>query len=114
MKRISLFLINCGILLFLMGCCNSENANLSNSEISRWVGENIQVQFRRDMLGASAKLPVGPNTGSINGASVSLNGILKKVEANGIVINSLVIPESKKTVDKWIPREVILLVVLNP
>ncbi len=99
--------------LFLSGCAKpsptitTSQEPTNDLEISKWIGKTVQVQFRRDALGAAATLPISPTTGSINGAETSIVGILTTVESNAIVVNANNRP-------KWIPREVILFVESNP
>ena len=63
---------------------------------------NCTVQFKRDLLGASANLPVSPTTESINGVSVSVSGTLLSLDREWIVLKS-----GNGTV--WVPRQNVLL-----
>ena len=94
------------ISLFLLGCESSEKEDPVGAHLPNWVGKNVEVQFRRDALGAAAALPVSPETGQINGASTSFYGKLIKVEGSSVVI------EVNGSL-KWIPRDVILYVGLR-
>lgn len=66
-------------------------------------GKACTVQFRRDALGAGANLPVPPMTHSMNGADTSVEGTLKRVTAEWLVIE-------KNGKEIWIPKGVILLI----
>lgn len=96
--------------IILSGCSNDDNEDMSSSELSKWIGKNVRVQFRRDALGAAAPVPISPETGSFNGASTCLIGPLQKVDAKGIVIGN----HQREASPRWIPREVILFVELSP
>ena len=65
-------------------------------------GEPVTVQFRRDALGASLALPIGPTTDSMNGASVNLKGKLLAVNKNWVVVQ-----DGANT--HWIARPNVLL-----
>ncbi|MBI3839393.1 MAG: hypothetical protein HY288_15855 [Planctomycetia bacterium] len=54
--------------------------------INSKIGQQCEVQFRRDALGTAANLPVSPQTGEINGASVHIYGKLKRVIGEWIVL----------------------------
>ena len=107
MNRTIGLVVSVAVMAVLSGCDSAPDTDMSQGELRQWVGKNVQVQFRRDALGAAASLPVSPLTGGINGASTTIGGQLMKVEGSGIVIG----PEDRPM---WIPREVILLVVANP
>ncbi len=97
-------------LSILTGCertPETESAKPSPHALSEYIDRPVRVQFRRDTLGASANLPIGPRTTSTNGAETSLSGKLVRV-----VDEDIVIEEDRRL--KWIPREVILYVELNP
>ncbi len=68
------------------------------------VGKRCEVQFQRSLLGASAALPIPPDTSAINGADTSIGGTLKGVSNHGILLDG----EHGEAI--WIPREVVLLV----
>ncbi len=67
---------------------------------------NATVQFRRDLLGASADLPIPPTTDGINGASVSVAGTLMLVNEQWVVLE-----QGDK--ELWIPRDNVLLIKIN-
>jgi hypothetical protein len=87
----------CGVLAF-SGC-----GDRSAQPIYGKSGTQCEVQFRRDALGAAAALPISPQTGSINGAVVALNGKLEKTGVDWIVV-------SNADGDHLIPMHAILLV----
>lgn len=69
-------------------------------------GKNVTVQFRRDALGSAHTLPISPTTDSQNGAKVSLQGKLIKVNEEWVVLEY----QKKK---HWIPRDAVLLIRIN-
>ena len=72
-------------------------------QLASYVGQNCEVQFRRDALGGAAALPVPPTTDNINGAQVSLSGRLDAATSNSI----LIVAAQKRY---WIPLDSVLLV----
>ena len=110
MIKSSLSLVVIFTAMALSGCSSDIDENMKSSELTKWMGKNVRIQFRRDALGAAASLPISPNTGEINGASTTLVGTLQKVDAAGIAIGN----HQRKTSPRWIPREAILFVELNP
>jgi len=110
MNRTVLLSIALLALMSVAGCSNEESDDMTSSELSNWIGKNVRVQFRRDALGAAASLPIPPTTDEINGAATNVIGSLVKVNAESIVIGD----HQRESSPKWIPREVILFVQLNP
>ncbi|MEM8865855.1 MAG: hypothetical protein AAGF31_09965 [Planctomycetota bacterium] len=106
--RPSCFALVTLLLVSITGCGDYEADDLSRSQLRRWTGDFVKIQFRRDALGAGRDLPIDPTTDSINGAEVTLAGRLSRVEGSAI----LLIDSSEKTV--WIPRDVILTVTHQP
>ncbi len=91
--------------VLLLGC-GSDNVVGGRAELP--IGQECDIQFRRDALGQSADLPTSPTVGGINGATVNISGTLVSSNAEWVWI--------KKGNDSiWIPRSVILLIrVQNP
>jgi len=95
------------ILLMLVAGCEAPDAKPTSSTtstsapLSQWIDRPVTIQFRRDLLGTSRELPVGPDTSSINGAETSISGTL--VEAHE---DSVVIQRDERL--HWVPRETIL------
>lgn len=91
--------------VLLVGC-GSDNVAGGKAELP--IGQQCEIQFRRDALGQSADLPTSPTVGGINGATVNISGTLVSSTAEWVVI--------KKDNDSiWIPRAVVLLIrVQNP
>jgi hypothetical protein len=83
-----------GLGLVLIAGCDSP------SPIGARIGRDCSVQIRRDLLGASAPLPVGVETEYINGASVSLQGTLIEETPDSVVLK---LPDPAKP-----PREYII------
>ena len=65
------------------------------------VGKSCTVQFRRDALGAANSVPIGPMTGSINGAETSVSGTLKTIMDEWIILD-----RGGKNI--WVPKTVVL------
>lgn len=81
--------------------CGSDNAAGGKAELP--IGQQCEIQFRRDALGQGAELPTSATTGNINGATVNISGTLVSATAEWVVI--------KKDNDSlWIPRAVVLLI----
>ena len=91
----------------ISSCAEPHAEGIEDTQVSEWIGKTVRVQFRRDALGAAAPLPVSPKTGEINGASTTLVGTLLEVNKASVVIE-----EGERP--KWIPREVILFIEVNP
>lgn len=72
--------------------------------ISPPTGKEVTVQVRRDALGAASELPIGPLSGSVNGAVVHVNGLLKNVNGEWIVI------ETAAETEVWFARSSVLLI----
>ena len=66
------------------------------------VGAPCKVQFRRDALGGSSNLPIGPMVDRSDGATVSLNAKYKAMSKDWIVVQD-------ESGDIWIPCSTILL-----
>jgi hypothetical protein len=96
--------------MLLSGCGDDADTGVTSGKLSKWIGQNVRVQFRRDALGAAAALPISPETGEINGAATTLIGPLLEASGDSIVIGN----HQRKESQRWIPREVILFVELNP
>ena len=67
------------------------------------VGKVCTIQFRRDALGAAASNPVPPMTHSYNGADTNVQGKIKRVTNEWVVIE-------QDAGEIWIPKAVILLI----
>lgn len=59
-------------------------------------------------MGAAASSPVYPMTDSINGANVSISGILKSASGEWIVLE---VTDHSITSDLWIPKASVLLIL---
>jgi hypothetical protein len=57
------------------------------SPLNGHVGQDCDVQFRRDALGAATPNGISPETGEYNGSVVHMLGTLKKAQADAIVIS---------------------------
>jgi hypothetical protein len=64
-------------------------------------GGTCTVQFRRDALGSGGS-PVSPTTDSINGAEVSIQGTLVRVDSEWVVVD-------REHRELWVPRQSVLL-----
>lgn len=103
MKSLRCAALSSIVLMLAAGCGRNDHASGFAGGASEWKGKPVVIQFRRDALGAAANLPIPPETGGFNGASVTTSGTLVGVAADGLVIE-----QDKMKV--WIPREVILSV----
>ena len=90
------------LVLSLSGCGDKKAEGFSLSDC---VGLPCTVQFQRDLLGTTADLPVGPETGSINGAKVCVSGKLLKANSEWVVLL-----QDDDASEYWIPRDNVLLV----
>jgi len=80
---------------------------LASSSLSRKLGSNCVVQFRRgDGLGAGGGNPVPPMTNNMNGADVSVGGKLTSVSDLWVGLQ-----QDKR--EFFIPRDAILLIDFN-
>ena len=68
---------------FMSGCNNTPEPMAVTK-----VGQRCAVQFRRDALGAAAQNPIPPETDASNGAEVTIVGTLKRVQADGVLIDT--------------------------
>ncbi len=71
----------------LTGCGPSDRREKS-ALLKKLVGKQCTIQFDRASLGTAADLPVPPTTVSCNGAPTSIHGILKKYDAEWIVLKT--------------------------
>lgn len=109
MKTFNYFLIFGLASMFFVGCQKNNDSvgEFSGYKLLNQYSNNyVTVQFRRDMLGASVDLPIGPTTQKINGANTSLRGRLKWSSENSVLISS-----GNDAI--WIPRESILLIQIS-
>jgi hypothetical protein len=67
------------------------------------VGKTCHVQLKRNALGGATSNPVSAQTDNINGADVSIVGILKGYDKESVTITQ----GGRET---WIPRDSILLI----
>lgn len=88
--------VACLGILFFSGCERADVPVLQT-------GKRCTIQFRRDALGAGANLPIPPTTGSINGAATSIEGTLRRVTAEWVVIE-------RNGEEISVPKGVILLI----
>lgn len=70
--------------LFLTGCDTAEAAPAVTGAAP---GRQCTIQFRRDVLGIAAPLPVSPMSGSFNGAETSVSGTFKRFHEEWIIID---------------------------
>lgn len=97
-------------LLMLSSCGDSTR---KSNALEQWIGTEVTVFFRRDMLGAAGS-PIGPTTTWLNNSKVSLSGKIITVHHDGIFFES---HHKANSGDKnlrhsvfWIPNESILTV----
>jgi len=81
-------------------------------------GAKCTVQFRRDMLGGSASLPISPTTISANGAIVAIHGELVAVSREAILLDQVdenyIFNGTPKMKRFWIPKNNILSIEYEP
>ncbi len=70
------------------------------------IGSTCCVQFRRDALGCAASLPVPPTSNNFNGANVSVEGKLLRIDSDWLVL-------AREHNQLWIPRQNVLLVQVD-
>lgn len=75
---------------------------------SNAIGKQCTVQFKRDLLGVHANMPVGPNVDNINGAEVSVHGTLLALDIG----DQIVLRQGDK--ELWIPKSNILMIAVEP
>ena len=96
MKLRNLLIIGLVCIAFLCSCSSEHKSFLQTK-----IGKDCKVQFNRNALGRASTNPVPPNTDIINGADVSMNGKLKQVDKDAVIITS-------NGADYWIPKSSIL------
>lgn len=105
-----------GLALTISGCGNrsaeppatvSVPTTISATVLEPKTGDQCNVHFRRDFLGANLPSPIPIVTDNHNGAQITLSGVFEKMNADWLVI---------KTGDKtheWIPKNSILHVTVS-
>ena len=91
------------LVVLLLAACQPPAAPKS---LATKIGQTCTIQFRRDTLGGSTPLPVGPTAESYGGSPVSIRGTLTKVTTEWVIIQTEP-PTSRET---WISRDAILLI----
>ena len=94
-------------LVLSLASCSKPGAPPNPSILSRHVGEECVIEYRRDALGAGAALPIGPEVDETNGSQVCTHGKLTDVEREGIVVERA-ISQTTTTFTFWIPFHAIL------
>lgn len=105
--------------LALMGCQHSSSTRESGTRLpeshalDQWVGTEVTIQFRRDLLGAAGS-PIAPNTTWLNGTKVSLDGLIVSVHESGVLFDCHYKMNSGDTElrhsEFWIPNDSILAI----
>ena|SRR5687768_17171768 len=90
------------LMLILFVTCRGPSSPHADPEATPPLGKNCTIQFRRDALGSGAGSPVPPLTSLHNGADVSLNGKLKNITPEWIVLD-------RNGTELWIPKSTVLL-----
>ena len=105
-----------GLLALLAGCSdmpsNSSSGPLPPRAIAdRPIGDNPPVgadcivQFKRDLLGGTNATPISPTTTNQNGADLTVQGTLVKIDSDWVVIKDAM----HATHLWWIPRQNVLM-----
>jgi hypothetical protein len=76
------------------------------------IGRSCTVQVKRDLLGGSSSLPIGPNTTNSNGVEVSVGGTLEQATPDFLVLR--VGPADQPSREYVIPRSNVLLIQFEP
>ncbi|MGJ8657107.1 MAG: hypothetical protein ACSHX6_11710 [Akkermansiaceae bacterium] len=74
------------IITLFLSSCKKPSSSTSNA-LEQWVGSEVTVYFKRDLLGASGT-PIGPTTTWLNNTKVSLDGKIITVHNDGIFFDS--------------------------
>lgn len=108
MKRVAVVLLVVVVVLGIVGVMTAQNAAAPAGQgVPIW-GTACTVQFRRDMLGINAPLPVSPIADNVQGVQVSLAGRFDHMDDQWLVINT------DPRHQAWIPRASVLLVTFAP
>jgi hypothetical protein len=98
--------------LFCLGAtsCTRMGQPTPSEFLTKHLGQECTVQFRRDALGASAAEPISPTTTGLNNSLVIQRGKLLVVEQQGVALEVVAIqPPHGKSIF-WIPTSSILSV----
>lgn len=107
MIKFPTLIVSSFLVLFIISACSPKETQSREPQsmsvfLKPFVGLYAKVQFRRDLLGAHAELPIAPTTSSINGAETSISGRIKGVNDEGVLLDS-----GQRIY--WVPKESILL-----
>ena len=94
-----------------LGGCSPEQTD--SSALDKWVGSQVTVQFRRNLLGATGN-PIAPTSTWLNNTKLSLNGKISEVSKEGIFLDARYKMNSGDTQLQesiiWIPADSILMI----
>ncbi len=102
------------LLLPLSGCTEKKTDTPSapppsalpySAHLELQLGQPVILQFRRDALGVATQNGISPDTDIYNGARMSIKGVLKAVEAHGVIVKT-----HPKAQTCWVPWEAVLLI----
>jgi len=81
-------LLPLALVLLPLASCNIDQSSNSTVKhpLSARKGDAIEVQLRRDALGAKSGLPIPPTADVFNGAEVSISGELRKITNAGVLL----------------------------
>jgi hypothetical protein len=89
MIKSSLSLVVIFTAMALSGCSSDIDENMKSSELTKWIGKNVRIQFRRDALGAVA-LFVG-TIGALVYKELRINNQTRNLIINATVLAAIVI-----------------------
>jgi len=91
----------------LPGCFFGSSRAANAPDLRAFVGEHVNVAFRRDAMGQAAPNAVHPDVTNRNGAQMNLSGTLTEIEGNWIRVEKT---ENQLRVDYWINLDTVILV----
>ena len=97
-----IFLVILIIAVMLPGC--DEESTIPKQVI----GRRCTVQFDRNSLGSAHALPINPTTDGINGALVSLSGVIEQIDSSWIVMSGNMRKPQRDLL--YIPMKSVLLI----
>ena len=94
----------------LAGCSTEQS---TSTALDKWVGAEVTVQFRRDLLGTAGN-PIAPTSTWLNNTKVSLNGKISEVSKEGLFLDARYKMNSGDAQFResliWIPADSILMI----
>lgn len=101
MKRPIFTIVLCWSLCLIAGC-ERPASPAPTAAVSPLVGKKCLVQFRRDALGAASTTPISPNVGTFNGANTFVEGVIKSIDSEWVVVSW--------NGETWVPKSAVLYI----